>query len=399
MRIILSAYACAPNTGSEPGFGWNWAIHLAREGHDVIALTLPCYKPLIRNELKKYDLPNLHFIYINIPPIFFQLVKKNIRLHYIIWQWAILEKARELAREVDLIHHVTMGTLAFASQLWRIDRPFIMGPVGGGQLAPKAFSAYFDREWNFERMRFVTNKMLPLLPGMYRMMRESELILVTNEETSRLAHNLGATNVAYFLDAGLPDWYILDELPERVDDGCLQVLWVGRIMGRKALPLALEALSQVHVPFKLTILGDGSLSEKLPKWVANYGLNGKVDWRGRVSWNNVRNFYKYSDVFLFTSLRDSFGSQLLEAMANGLPIITLNHQGAKTFIPDKASIKINPTSPQDAIKGLVNAIESIAKSNTLREEMGRIGLEFARTQTWTQKAKRMTNIYTNYVKI
>src|SRR5215467_5078362 len=38
MRLLLSAYACRPNAGSEPGFGWNWATHLADRGIEVHAL-------------------------------------------------------------------------------------------------------------------------------------------------------------------------------------------------------------------------------------------------------------------------------------------------------------------------------------------------------------------------
>ena len=38
-RILLSAYACEPGRGSEPGVGWGWANELAREGHRVTVLT------------------------------------------------------------------------------------------------------------------------------------------------------------------------------------------------------------------------------------------------------------------------------------------------------------------------------------------------------------------------
>ena len=38
LRILLSAYACEPDRGSEPGVGWNWVRHLARE-HEVWVIT------------------------------------------------------------------------------------------------------------------------------------------------------------------------------------------------------------------------------------------------------------------------------------------------------------------------------------------------------------------------
>jgi hypothetical protein len=38
-RVILSAYACEPNLGSEPGIGWNWAIQAARHGNEMHVVT------------------------------------------------------------------------------------------------------------------------------------------------------------------------------------------------------------------------------------------------------------------------------------------------------------------------------------------------------------------------
>ena len=39
LRVLISAYACEPDKGSEPEVGWKWALHLARF-HDVCVLTL-----------------------------------------------------------------------------------------------------------------------------------------------------------------------------------------------------------------------------------------------------------------------------------------------------------------------------------------------------------------------
>lgn len=35
MKILLSAYACEPGIGTKPGVGWNWALTLGRQGHEV----------------------------------------------------------------------------------------------------------------------------------------------------------------------------------------------------------------------------------------------------------------------------------------------------------------------------------------------------------------------------
>ena len=38
MKILLSAYACEPNKGSEPNVGWNWALGLKKIGHEITVI-------------------------------------------------------------------------------------------------------------------------------------------------------------------------------------------------------------------------------------------------------------------------------------------------------------------------------------------------------------------------
>ena len=39
LKVLLSAYACEPNTGSEPEIGWGWAKGLYKKGYDVSVIT------------------------------------------------------------------------------------------------------------------------------------------------------------------------------------------------------------------------------------------------------------------------------------------------------------------------------------------------------------------------
>ena len=86
-------------------------------------------------------------------------------------------------------------------------------------------------------------------------------------------------------------------------------------------------------------------------------------------------------------------SVLLEAMACGLPIITLNHQGAGDFVPDRAGIKVPVTEPTETVHALSQAIKYMYNHPELRLEMGSVSYEFAKTQTWTHKAFKMNEFY------
>src|SRR5262249_11352476 len=130
MRLLLSAYACRPNAGSEPGVGWNWATHLAARGIDVHVLVAQRNREPIEAGLRLNPIPNLHFTYVPVP---YEWAKKNEGLHYVLWQAEALKVARALSSKFrfDLAHHVTYASVHVPTQLWRLGIPVLFGPVGG----------------------------------------------------------------------------------------------------------------------------------------------------------------------------------------------------------------------------------------------------------------------------
>jgi glycosyltransferase involved in cell wall biosynthesis len=102
--------------------------------------------------------------------------------------------------------------------------------------------------------------------------------------------------------------------------------------------------------------------------------------------------------FLFTSLRDSFGSVVLEAMAHGLPIVTLNHQGVGTFVPNSAGFKVPVTTPHETIQSLARAINELSAADDYRTHNMRLAAwSFAKEQTWDHRVASMSQIYEEVV--
>ena len=398
MKILLSAYACEPNKGTEEGFGWNWSTHLAESGVEVWVLTRTWAREAIETWLKEHPMPNLHFVFVDVPEWTKPALKGifGVYTHYFLWQRAAYRVAKNLLEDHDfaLSHHVTWGSLIGGSWLWKLSIPFVFGPVGGGQIAPAAFREYFPTRWRQESLRtWVTQQVLPSFRPTSKMLKNTALLLATNTETLNIARQLGIKNGKLFLDTGLPEHYFIDAHRSPSKEETLRILWVGRLLERKALRLSLQALAIADISFKLTILGNGPQDTLVKEWIQELKLTDKVDWKGRVPWHVVQELYQQNDVFLFTSLRDSFGSQLMEAMANGLPIITLNHQGAADFVPDKASYKVEVTTPSETIQALSRAITRYNDNRSEIPGMSKAGLEFARQNEWSQKVIRVRKLY------
>ena len=96
MKVLLSAYACEPNKGSEPGIGWHWVLEVTRLGHDVWVLTRANNRETI--ERASPGLPNLHIVYHDPPAWVARLKKKGpfLQLYYAWWQWSAYRRARQL---------------------------------------------------------------------------------------------------------------------------------------------------------------------------------------------------------------------------------------------------------------------------------------------------------------
>ena len=75
----------------------------------------------------------------------------------------------------------------------------------------------------------------------------------------------------------------------------------------------------------------------------------------------MNTLFNEADAFLFTSLRDSFGSVVLEAMGHGLLIVTLNHQGVRDFVPADGGVKVSVESPEQTTRELAQAIDALAQ--------------------------------------
>lgn len=415
MKILISAYACEPGRGSEEGKGWNFPLSVAKLGHEVWVLTSPYTsnysdnKTVIEKALNE-DSNNikLKFSFVDIANQSKVLIKKEngrisrgigVYLHYLLWQRRALRVAKRLDEQwnFDVIHHVNYGSLVLGSELWRLGKPFIFGPVGAGQVAPEAFKDFFLEGWKAESRRtFIVKNLSKFNFLAAQTVRNADLVLVENQETLQLLNQLGgAKRTKLLLSCGLPSSYFTDAYPLRPPSPTLNILWVARLFPRKGLRLALQALSLVSPTtlFKMTILGDGPLTPYVQHWIKEFRLEDKVEHRGQVPWLDVKKEYLKNDVFLFSSLRDTFGSQLLEAMVHGLPIVTLDHHGAKDFLPDSVAIKVPVENPADTVLKMAQAVEYLANNPEERIRMGIAGYSFVQSFSWDEKAKKMALSY------
>jgi len=209
LRVLLSAYACEPGKGSEPGVGWNWVLQSARF-HDVWVLTRANNRPAIEAALRREPLPNVHFVYHDLPAWarFWKRGQRGVRAYYSLWQLTAASLCRRLHGEVqfDLAHHVTLVNYWMPSCLAALPVPFIWGPVGGGEAFPREFWNWLGlRGKVYEAARTAARALGEKGPFVRKTARSCALALATTPETASRITRLGCDNVRVTSEAGLPE--------------------------------------------------------------------------------------------------------------------------------------------------------------------------------------------------
>ena len=222
MNILLSAYNCDPSRGSEHCVGWNWAYELTRAGQRVWVMTIPWGKAGIDKFLASTPMPGRTIVYVDMPyfPVRFVVGKFSALAHSLLWQTQALAVARELNSKVDfdVVHHVSWASLHVGSRLWKLGKPFLFGPVGGGQVSPRGFRRYVRGGWTMEVMRSVVVRYFTgILLYAKTTVAHADLVLVANSELVRglsasVLHELRRWSIAEFQRSWLDQWQSGDRI-------------------------------------------------------------------------------------------------------------------------------------------------------------------------------------------
>src|SRR5947209_4514992 len=136
LRVLMSAYACEPNKGSEPEVGWQWALQMARF-HDVTVLTRENNRQPIEAEIARIgnSHPVPRFVYFDCSPLALKIKRSSgaIQLYYLLWQRKAWDIIHRLLRQTDfdVIHHVTFAAFRYPAAIWGHGKPTVWGPIGG----------------------------------------------------------------------------------------------------------------------------------------------------------------------------------------------------------------------------------------------------------------------------
>lgn len=150
-----------------------------------------------------------------------------------------------------------------------------------------------------------------------------------------------------------------------------------------------DFLKQTSVDYKLVMLDyDRSELEKILAEIGDPGLIEKIVLTGYVANTDLPGIYSQCEIFLYPSLRESFGIPMLEAMGCGAPVITSTTSSMPEVAGDAAFL-IDPFKPEE----ITAAIVSILSDQELRDDLIKRGFVQAAKFSWKAMAEQFVEIY------
>jgi len=398
MRVLLSAYACEPNKGSEQEIGWQRALHMPPFADEVWVLTRSNNQTVIEADPLSRT-RGLHFIYYDLPPwaLRFKKLAGVLPIYIMMWQWGAYRLAAKHHREkrFDSVYHVTFSGMLSGSFMGRLGIPLIVGPIGGGERAPFPLRRGMPAVCRFKELLrdlgIILQRHNPLTcPAL----AAAERIYVTTPESLQLVQRKWRYKTEVQLSVGHSSSQTPQQT-ERRPSPLPRFVFVGRLLHWKGVHFAIRALDEARrtVPAAtLTIFGSGPAERWLRDLAKSCGVADAVEFAGHVPHQQVVDSLLSYTALVFPSLHDSGGLAVLESFSRGLPVVCLDLGGPGVMVNGSCGFVI-PTAHADeaqVVTEVANAMISLASmSATELERLSQGAIARAHELSWASLTERV----------
>ena len=397
-KILISAYACEPNKGSEIGVGWNWVLEISKE-FNVWVITRNNNKEVIEEWLNKNPNYNIKFLYYDLPKklMFWKKGMRGVRIYYCLWQFGInklIKKTME-KNKIKNFHHLTYGNaLLPIPKLNNVK--YIWGPIGGVEIIEKEFSKHYNlRERVIEFIRRSMVKFIFFNIFFHQKCKMADLILC---KTSAMYDNIPIKykdKAIHCTDVGVDlDHKILDKKQNDKKNSIIKYLTTGRLDAWRGFDLLIEAFevaAKKNPNIKLYIVGNGSDKKRLEKMIEKANMNEYISLEGQVSIEEYRKKMKESDVVINSCLKEGGVTTSFDSVTFSKPLICIDTGGYTKNFSNGSAIIIERKSRDYIIQKLSEAILNLT-DKILRKEMIDLIEETKENISWNNKGSEIRQV-------
>lgn len=223
------------------------------------------------------------------------------------------------------------------------------------------------------------------------------LITINKEDYERAKSKFKAKRVEYIPGIGIDLKKINTMEVDRglkrsqlgLPKGAFIVLSVGELNKNKNHEVVIRAIRKIdNFKIQYIICGQGHLDGHLRNLSKELDIENQVHLLGFRK--DIAEICKVSDVFAFPSYREGLSVALMEAMANGLPVVCSNIRGNSDLIEDgKGGYLVEPAD----IQGFAKYIKDLIEDSRLRSEFGGFNHKKIENYSIENVLKEMEEIY------
>lgn len=405
MNILINAYACAPNWGSEQGMGWHWITELSKH-HNLYVITEGEWRKEIEEALA--TLPSKERIHFYYNPVSEKIRRMcwnqgdwRFYWYYRKWQKKTLVLAKKICAEqqIDLIHQLNMVGFREPGYLWQIkDKPYVIGPIGGMELMPIRLLTHASMATLCKAIvkNTINRWQRRYSPRVKGAIQQAQCVITATKGCYDIVNKYHHQSHVVFINETGVSTNLAANMVHNFDHKGLRLLWVGRFMETKQLRLALDTLACIkRKDITLDIVGTGS-----PKEVAFYqdyaktiGIADWLTWHGKVPNEQVPAMMQKADLLFFTSIMEATSTVVLEAISCNLPILCFDTCGFGPIVKEDVGVCIDMHNYPQAVQDFAHAITLLEKDKGRLKQYADACHNLRHTLSWEYKAKKTTEIY------
>lgn len=397
-KILIIAFACKPNAGSESGVGWNFA-KLIQDFGEVYVLVRDAenQKELLLNnkELKVkyifYDLPNYISKFQNKQV---NNGQKYMELYYLAWQiGAIKYIVKNYGRDYfHIVHHITFVSATLPSFFVYLKSKFIWGPISSNDLIPKGIAT--TTTYMKLYVKDIMKKIIRMFSITFQIDKRKASYIIAN--TSDIFNKLNLKDEVRLVT--IPSIGIEEKGGSNSEkiipiNTSVNIISIGEFLDIKNFDITIEAFSKYHTinpNSKLYLVGDGPNRKKLEKLVMNLELVNDVVFVGWISRKEVYEYLKNIAHILLFPTSEKAGMVILESLQNNVPVVGMNFGGPKEFVTDNSGILVDIKNRMQIVNDLAIGIDNIEKNYRYYSN----GCKQAVTKYyWVDKKNKLKDIY------
>ncbi len=395
-KIMVSAYACEPNLGSEIGVGWHWVLEMSKY-FELWVLTRKSNQENIEQWLEKHPETNtIHFVYYDLPKKlrFWKKGLRGVRTYYSLWQRLsnkIIKKTM-IENDIKIYHLLTYGNSLWPASKYGMKQTFIWGPTGGVDTIPKEYSKHYLAKARFiEFARRTIVKCLKINIGLKKRCKNADLILCKSYNMQNAVPEKYRNKAILFTDVAVD---IKENDTTESNDQDTKYLAVGKLDAWRGFDLLIEAFAAAvkeNPNIKLNILGAGTDEERIRRLIDKNELTPKVKQLGEVSIDEYKEYMKSSDVVVNPSLKEGAVTVSFDSMSYKKPLICVDTGGYTRYFTNDYAIVLEKTGRQQLISELKEAILKLTDSS-LRKQLGEKAYTEGLKYSWEEKGKEIKEL-------